>query len=68
MTIASIVVHPNFEEPFILYMNVSGEGIGVILHQKNDQYKEHIIACANRALNQHERNYLITEKECLAIV
>ena len=68
MTIASIVVHPNFEEPFILYTNVFSEGIGAILYQKDDQGKERIIAYASRALNQHKRNYPIIEKECLAIV
>ena len=65
---ASIVAHPNFEKPFILYTNASGEGIGVVLYQKDDQGKEHIIACISRALNQHEKNYSITEKECLVIV
>jgi len=47
---------------------VSGESIGAVLYQKNDQDKERIIAYASRTLNQHEKNYLITEKECLAIV
>src|SRR6266542_3699750 len=68
MTMASIVAHPDFEKSFILYTDASGEGIGAVLHQKDDQGKERIIACASRALNQHEKNYPITEKECLAIV
>ncbi len=36
MTIAPIVAYPDFEKPFILYMNASGEGIGAVLHQKDD--------------------------------
>ncbi len=68
MTVAPIVAHPNFEKPFILYTDASGEGIRAVLYQKDDQSKERIIACVSRALNQHERNYPITEKECLAIV
>ena len=68
MTVTPIVVYSNFEEPFILYMDTSREGIGAVLHQKDDQGKERIIAYASRALNQHEKNYPITEKECLTIV
>src|SRR6266511_4096993 len=68
MMMASIVAYPNFEKPFILYMNTSREGIEAVLHQKDDQDKECIIAYVSRALNQHEKNYPITEKECLAIV
>src|SRR6266540_2152497 len=68
ITIVLIVAHSDFEKSFILYMDASGKGIGAVLHQKDDQSKERIIACASRALNQHEKNYPITEKECLAIV
>ena len=51
MTMAPIVAHPNFEKPFILYIDVFREGIGAVLYQKDDQGKERIIACASRALN-----------------
>ena len=68
MIIAPIVAYPNFEKLFILYTDISEKGIRAILYQKDDQSKECIIACASRALNQHEKNYLITKKECLAIV
>src|SRR6266542_3411713 len=68
MTIAPIVAHPDFEKPFILYTDASREGIEAVLHQKDDQGKERIIAYVSRALNQHEKNYPIIEKECLAII
>ncbi len=32
MTMTSIVAHPDFEKPFILYTDVSREGIEAILH------------------------------------
>ena len=54
MTMAPIVAHPNFEKPFILYTDIFGEGIGAVLHQKDDQNKEGkklIIAYASRTLN-----------------
>ena len=65
---ASIVAYPDFKKLFILYTDASGEGIGAVLHQKDEQGKECIIACVSRTFNQHEKNYFITEKECLAIV
>src|SRR6266498_3746335 len=68
MMMAPIVAYPDFEKPFILYTDVFGEGIEAVLHQKDDQGKERIIVCVSRALNQHEKNYPITEKKCLAIV
>jgi len=36
MTMTSIIAHPDFEKPFILYIDISGEGIGVVLYQKDD--------------------------------
>ena len=63
-----IVAYPNFKKSFILYTDISEEGIRAVLHQKDDQGKEHIIAYTSRVLNQYEKNYLIIEKECLAIV
>jgi len=65
---ASVVAHPDFNKLFILYMNVSGGGVGAVLHQKSDDRKERIIVCASRTFNEHEKKYPITEQECLAIV
>ncbi len=62
MTITLIVAYLIFENPFILYMNASGKDIGAVLYQKDDQDKEYTIACISRALNQHEKNYLIIER------
>ncbi|CAG8671917.1 2071_t:CDS:2, partial [Paraglomus occultum] len=39
---------------------------GAILSQKDNDNSEHIIAYASRTLNPYEKNYLITELECLA--
>ena len=48
---ALIVAYLNFKKPFILYTDTSEKGIGVVLYQKNDQGKKHIIAYVSRALN-----------------
>ena len=63
-----VVAHPNFDKPFILYTDASGEGIGAVLHQKGDDRREWIIACASRTYNEYEKKYPITKQECLAVV
>lgn len=64
---APILSYPNFSEEMILFTDASTIGIGGILAQKiNGQEK--VIAYASRTLNSAERNYTITELECLAIV
>ncbi len=64
----SVIMHFNFDKPFILYMNVSGKSIRAVLHQKSDNEKEWIIAYASRTFNEHEKKYPIIEQECLVII
>ena len=68
LAIAPVVAHPNFDKPFILYTDVSGGGIGAILHQKGDDSRERIIACTSRTYNKHKKKYPITKQECLVVV
>jgi len=68
LVMAPMVAHLNFDKSFILYTNVSGGGIGAVLHQKGDDGREQIITCASRTFNEHEKKYPITEQECLAVV
>ncbi|GES92855.1 retroviral-like aspartic protease 1 [Rhizophagus clarus] len=63
-----ILSYPNFEKPFILYTDASTFALGAILSQKNEDKKERVIAYASRTLGKHERNYGITELECLVVV
>ena len=68
LAMTPVVAHPNFDKPFILYIDASGGGVGAILHQKGEDRRERIIACASRTYNKHEKKYPITEQECLAVV
>ncbi|GFY31522.1 retrovirus-related Pol polyprotein from transposon gypsy [Trichonephila clavipes] len=54
---------PNFQEQFNLFTDASGVGIGVVLNQNHRP-----IAFASRTLNKAERNYTVTERECLAVI
>jgi hypothetical protein len=59
--------HPDFDQPFILTMDASGEGLGAIL-LRGEITKDHAVAFASRTLNQAKKNYGTTEEELLAIV
>ena len=63
-----ILAHPDYEKEFILYTDASYDGLGFILAQQDDQGKEHPIQYGGRKLKPSERNYTITDLECLSIV
>ncbi|GFX28013.1 retrovirus-related Pol polyprotein from transposon opus [Trichonephila clavipes] len=52
-----------FSEQFNLFTDASGVGIGAVLQQNQKP-----IAFASRTLNKAERNYTVTERECLAVI
>ena len=63
-----ILQHPNYDKPFILITDTSGEGLGIILSQLNKDKKEIVIAYGGRSLRPAEKNYPITDLECLAVM
>ena len=63
-----ILAHPDFNKEFILITDASADGLGAILSQKNKDDKEVVIAYASKSTNNNERNYPITDLECLAII
>lgn len=54
---------PDFNQPFVLECDASGEGIGVVLMQN-----KHPIAYESRKLSNLERLYSIYDNEMLAIM
>ena len=65
---APLLAYPSFDKPFVLETDASGEGIGAVLSQPQEDGKLHPVAYASRSLTKAERNYGITELETLAVV
>ncbi len=62
-----MLVHPDFNRPFILYTDASKEGLGAILAQEGSDKRIHPITFILYKNNCHERNYPITDLEGLAV-
>ncbi len=55
LTHAPVLVFPNFDDPFVIFTDASGVGIGVFLMQTDGAGKQHVIAFASRALTAAEK-------------
>jgi hypothetical protein len=64
---APILKHPDLNKPFNVYTDASGEGLGAMLTQEETGL-ERVVEYASKALAKAEKNYPITELECLGVV
>jgi hypothetical protein len=68
ITVAPVLMNPNFSRDFIIFYFASKDTIAGILLQKNDQGDEQPIAFMNKNLRDSELNYTITKKQAYALV
>ena len=65
---APLLAYPNFNKEFIIQTDASLTAVGAVLSQLDNEGFEHPVAYSSRVLNKHERNYTVTERECLAVI
>lgn len=68
LTSAPVLTHPDFSRPFYIQCDASITGVGAVLYQLDSEGHERPIAYMSKKLNSAQRNYTITELECLAAV
>ena len=68
ITTAPILVSPDFDKDFVLYLFASEETITSILIQKNDKGEELPIAFMRKTLYDYELDYSMIEKKSLSLV
>lgn len=66
LTTAPVLINPDFNKKFFLHCDASDYGIGAVLVQLDEEQQERPIAFMSRKLNTAQRNYSVTERECLA--
>ena len=64
---APVLVFPDFYKPFLLEMDASKEGLGVVLSQKQDDGCYHPVAFGSHSLTPTEKNYHSLKLEFLAL-
>ncbi|XP_065365428.1 uncharacterized protein LOC135958451 [Calliphora vicina] len=64
----TINIEKNFSRPFSIQCDASKNGIGAVLAQRNDDNDELPIAFMSHKLTSAQKNYSVSEQECLAAV
>lgn len=68
LSTAPVLSNPDFTKKFYLHCDASDYGIGAVLVQLDEENNERPIAFMSKKLNTAQRNYSVTERECLAAI
>ena len=63
-----VLVAPNFQKQFKLFVDASDIGCGAVLLQEDSRGVDHPVCYYSRKFNCHQRNYCTGEKETLALL
>ena len=63
-----MLVPPNWDLPFHVYVDASNIALGCVLSQKDTKNLDHPIYFASRQLIIAEKNYTTTKREALAMI
>ena len=67
LTEAPVLVSPNFEVPFTLFVDASDVGAGAVLTQLKDEIYRRV-SFFSKKFAKHQKSYSTVEKETLALV
>ena len=68
LTTAPILIFPDFSKTFYLYTDASDIALGAILAQLDSHGINHPISFYSKSFSRAERNYSVTNCECLAVI
>ena len=68
LTSAPLLVHPDWNKPFLLQTDASDLAVASILAQVDEDGREHVVCYASRQLSAAERKYDTRQKELLAVI
>lgn len=68
LTNSPILSQPDFEKEFFVQTDASNVGIGSVLFQKDHEGNEKPIYFYSAKLSAAEKNYSVTERECLSVI